>query len=259
MNSTTARSLRQGFPLAVSIAILAFVILISVILMSLRSIFEKRDSGESLRAGFEPVMLPRLSDSEYIISDDGVSGEIVFQPDFGRSVLMAEKAFQAGDFARSEDILRSLLLFFPESPTVERMLGNLFYSSGRYADAERIYQSILKRNPSDLVILNNIAMAQGMLGRFADAIENMKKVQEMNPESAIPDLNLAALYSKADDRPLARRHFEAARRKLGGSLEGLSFDPCLLELLKESELRDQIAPLPDSAEGKAEVREGNTP
>ena len=260
MNSTTARSLRQGFPLAVSIAILAFVILISVILMSLRSIFEKRDSGESRRAGFEPVMLPGLSDSEDIASDAGIlRDEIVFQPDFGRSVLMAENAFQAGDFARSEDILRSLLLFFPGSPTVERMLGNLFYSSGRYADAERIYQAILKRNPSDLVILNNIAMAQGMLGRFADAIENMKKVQEMNPDSAIPDLNLAALYSKADDRPLARRHFEAARRKLGGSLEGLYFDPCLRELLKESELRDQIAPLPDSAEGKAEAREGNTP
>ncbi|MBO4492215.1 MAG: tetratricopeptide repeat protein [Lentisphaeria bacterium] len=259
MNSTTARSLRQGFPLAVSIAILAFVILISVILMSLRSIFEKRDQDEARRAGFEPVMLPRLLDSEYIISDDGVSGEIVFQPDFGRSVLMAENAFNAGDFIRAEDILRSLLLFFPGSPTVERMLGNLFYSSGRYTDAERFYQSILKRNPSDLVSLNNIAMAQGMLGRFADAIENMKKVQELNPESAIPDLNLAALYSKADDRPLARKHFETARRKLGGSLEGLSFDPCLRELLMESELRDQIAPLPGSEKEKTEVREGHAP
>ena len=257
MSSTAARSLRQGFPLAVFIAILAFVILISVILMSLRSILNKRDLDDSPRAGFEPVMLPGLQDPGYNNGD--LRDEVVFQPDFGRSILMAENAFHAGDVVRAEDILRSLLLFFPGSPTAERMLGNIFYSSGRYADAERVYQMILKRDPSDLISLNNIAMAQGMQGRFADAIENMKKVRQMNPESAIPDLNLAGLYSKADNRPLARRHFEEARRKLGGSLEGLAFDPCLRELLMESELRDQIPPLPGSGGEKAEAQEGNAP
>ena len=258
MNPPVIRPLRQGFPLAVFIAILAFVILISVILMSLRSILAKRDSEESLRFGYEPVMLPMLLESGSLPHNGTISGDDVFQLDFGRSILMAERASHDGNFARAEDILRSVLLFFPGSPTAEKMLANVFYSTGRYADAERIYQTILNRDPSDIVSLNNCAMAQGMQGNFADAIENMKKVLEMDPESVTADLNLAGLYSRANNRPLARKHFDSARKKLGGNIRNLSFDPCLRELLMESDLRDQIDP--DAADIPDAVREkGITP
>ena len=258
MDPIGTRSLRQGFPLAVFIAVLAFVILISVILMSLRSILDRTDMDDALRAGYEPVMLPNYSGG---IDDDGemVGQDAVFQPDFGTSLLMAETALKAGNLVRAEDILRSLLLFFPGSPTVEKLLGNVFYLSERYADAERVYRSVLARDPSDLICLNNLAMAQGMLGNFADAVANMKKVQEMDPEAVTPDLNLAGLYSKSGNRPLARKHFESARKKLHGDFRNLAFDPCLKEFLLEPEMREQIAPLPEpqrtEEDGKKEGRE----
>lgn len=246
MDPVGTRSLRKGIPLAVFIAVLAFVILMSVILMSLHSILDKNDQDDSFRAGYEPVMLPQLSaGTDGQASDGGAGPDAVFQPDLGTALLMAKKALNEGNTARAEDILRSLLLFFPGSPTAEKLLGHVFYLSGRYADAERIYRGILFRDPSDLVSLNNLAMAQGMQGNFADAVANMKKVLEMEPGSAIPDLNLAGLYSKSGSRSLARKHFESARTKLNGDFRHLSLDPCLHEFLIETDLCDQFAPLPD--------------
>lgn len=252
MDPMGTRSLRQGVPLAVFIAVLAFVILISVILMSLRSILDKTDPDEALRAGYEAVMLP-----EYV--GEGSEQDAVFQPDFGTSILMAKNAMNEGNMVRAEDVLRSMLLFFPGSPTVEKLLGSVFYLSERYADAERIYRTILARDPSDRISLNNLAMAQGMQGNFADAVANMKKVLAMDPESATPDLNLAGLYSKSGNRPLARKHFESARKKLHGDFRDLTFDPCLRELLMESELRGQIAPLPDQPRAEDEAKEKTEP
>lgn len=247
MDPAGTRSLRRGFPLAVFIAILAFVILTSVILMSLRSILDRNDSDDALRAGYEPVVLPNLAEKGGL-SGRGAEQDIVFQFDFGTSVLMAKNAMKAGNLVRAEDILRSLLLFFPNSPTVEKLLGNVFYLSGKYADAERIYRTVFDRDPSDPLYLNNLAMAQGMQGNYADAVANMKKVLEMDPESAMTDLNLAGLYSKSGNRALARKHFESARKKLHGDFRNLSFDPCLQEFLAEPERRGQIPPLPDRAE-----------
>jgi len=239
------RSLRQGIPLAVFIAVLAFVILISVILMSLRSILDRNDPDDALRAGYEPVMLPQLSVGTTGQTSGGGTDDAVFQPDLGMSLLMAKNALNEGNIARAEDILRSLLLFFPGSPTAEKLLGNVFYLSERYADAERIYRTILARDPSDLVSLNNLAIVQGMQGNFADAVSNMKKVSEVEPGSAIPDLNLAGLYSRSGNRSLARKHFEAARQKLKGDFRHVSLDPCLREFLMEPDMREQVAPLPD--------------
>ena len=245
MKPVTSRTLRQGFPLAVFIAILAFVILISVILMSLRSLLEKNEWEDIYRAGYEPVMLPKLSETD-LISGDEIPR--IFQPDFGQAVLMAEQALKKGDYTRSEDIIRSTLLFFPGSPTLEKILGNVFYLSGRYADAERVYRLILKRDPADFVVLNNFALAQGMQGKFADAIENMKAVLDMDPESAMTDLNLALLYARSGNRPLARRHLEAARNRLGDDFHAVTLEPSLRELLPDPGTQGGSAPLPDPAE-----------
>ena len=254
MNPMTARSLRQSFPLAFIIAVLAFVILMSVILMSLRSLLNRNVSEDDVRAGYEPVMLPVFSGTDASSGDD-----VVFQPDFGTALLLAKNALREGDLIRAEDILRSLLLFFPGSPTVEKLLGSVFYLSGQYADAERVYRTILARDPYDLLSLNNFAMAQGMQGKFADAVANMKKVLEKDPESAMPDLNLAGLYWKSGNRPLARKHFESARRKHHGDFRDLTFDPSLKELLMESEMRDQIAPLPDRPENEVPAKTESAP
>ena len=252
MNSMITRSQRQRYPLAAFIAILAFVILISVILMSLHSLLDKSDQDDLLRAAYEPVMLPDLSRIN-VSADEGSEQNAISQPDLGMSLFMAKKALEAGDLVKAEDILRSLLLFFPGSPSAEKLLASVFYLSGRYADSERLYRTILARDPSDLVSLNNLAMSQGQQGHFADAVANMKTVLEKNPESATPDLNLAGLYSKSGNRTLARKHFESARRKLHGDFRNLAFDPCLQEFLIESDIRDQIAPLPDSR-GETETK-----
>ena len=246
MNAMSTKTLRQSFPLSAFIAILAFVILMSVILMSLRSILDKSDQDDVLRSGYEPVMLPELSRID--ATSGGPEQDVIFLPDLGMSLYLAKKALKEGDLVKAEDILRSLLLFFPGSPTTEKLLATVFYLTGRYADAERLYRDLLARSPSDAVSLNNLAISQGNQGHFADAIANMKTVLEMAPESATPDLNLAALYWKSGNRTLARKHFESARKKLHGDFRNLTFDPSLKELLMESDIHGQIVPLPDGGE-----------
>ncbi len=109
------------------IVVLAFVIVMSVILISLRGV---------------------LRNQEQIPDTPSAEPEVVFSPlDFGDEMWNAGQFFRAGNYAEAENTLRTLYLFYPESAAVMQSLANVLSVQKKHEEAEKLYQLCLARYP----------------------------------------------------------------------------------------------------------------
>ncbi len=180
-----------GKTLTPLLVIFAFVILISMILLSLRSMhsaevrriaaehaenlrLQEQDEAERLALVSENKDLTPLS-----IFSTSMDGGILLLEDFQELSLIPDyrKSLQAvwideemGKLKEAEQTLRTLLLSYPDAVDLLAALGRICYTQGNYADAEIFFKRQLKIYPDDPSVLNNLAMSQMGLEHYSDAL-----------------------------------------------------------------------------------------
>ena len=132
------------------IIFMAFVILTTVIIMSIYRINSEEDESSAPESsGFTIALTAR---EPVVFSDDflfpgfyPVSRETAqsSRPSIQRDVVEARRLMADGEYGRAEDLLRTLFLFYPDDFEVTYLLSDILHASGRDNEAdyydERMY------------------------------------------------------------------------------------------------------------------------
>ena len=239
---TMSESGKKSFPLAFLIVILTFVILMSVIILSLNE-FARVPAG-SAAADEIPRFNPDMSFDMLSLS----GGSAV--PDFGSSVLEARQALIDGKDARAGEILRDLVLFYPRAALPRRMLADIFVSHGDFEAAEQLLAPLLAGREDRSDLLYDYALVLGVRGKFDAAAYCMDRAFRLNPALADALIYLTYFHLKNSRRKEAVSAFAEACRRLGPVVRRFEFDDDYRAFLQDRDIAEMLRNLP------AEKKEG---
>ena len=119
-----------------------------------------------------------------------LAAERIEDPDLNRlSMQYLVAAFapdKANDPARSEPVLRQMILADPENPDNYFALANLYEQSGLFEDAEAVYLEVRNLRPDDPIVFLQLAGFYNRSGDFEltiDALEQRATIEPDNPEA----------------------------------------------------------------------------
>ena len=125
------------------IVFMAFVILTTVILISLYRINQEESAAEPPHdGGFTLTLDPRhpiaFSDDFLFPGFFPVSRETAqsSRPSIQQNIVEVRRLMVEGEYDRAEDLLRTLFLFYPDDIEVIYLLSSVLHASGRDAEAE---------------------------------------------------------------------------------------------------------------------------
>lgn len=241
---TMSESGKKSFPLAFLIVVLTFVILMSVIMLSLNGIARAgtEAGGEDETPRFDPSLN---------IDMMRLSGECA-APDFGTSVLKARQAMLEKDDDKAREILRDLILLYPESSLPRRMLADLCISHGDFEAAEHYLAPLIAGREDRADLLYDFSLVLGARGKFAAAADCMESAFMKNPSLSDATVYLAYFYLKSGRKKEAARFFTEACRRLGPGVRRFEFDDDYRAFLSEKEIAEQLRRFsPEGKEGAA--------
>lgn len=93
---------------------------------------------------------------------------------------------KANDPARSEPVLRQMILNDPENPDNYFALANLYEQSGLFEDAEAVMLEVRNLHPDDPIVYLQLAGFYNRAGEFEltiDALEQRAEIEPDNPEA----------------------------------------------------------------------------
>ena len=125
------------------IIFMAFVILTTVIIMSIYRINSEEDESSAPESsGFtialnarEPVVFSDdfLFPGFYPISRETAQSS---RPSIQQDIVEARRLMNDGEYERAEDLLRTLFLFYPDDLEIVYLLSSILHASGRDDEAE---------------------------------------------------------------------------------------------------------------------------
>ena len=241
---TMSESGKKSFPLAFLIVILTFVILMSVIMLSLNECAR----GQTDSGGEDDV--PRF-DPTLNIDMLSLSGGCA-APDFGSSILEARQALLDKKEDQARGILRDLVLLYPGAGLPRRMLSDLFISHGDFEAAEHLLAPLLAGREDRSDLLYDYALVLGARGKFAEAANCMSRAFRLNPAIAEAPVYLSYFYLKTRRRKEAVSAFAEACRRLGPGVRRFEFDDDYRDFLRDRDIAEMLRDLPsEKKEGPA--------
>ncbi|HZE88343.1 MAG TPA: alkaline phosphatase family protein, partial [Verrucomicrobiae bacterium] len=119
----------------------------------------------------------------------------------------------AGDSKVDAEILeqlRSLGYLQTASPSGDRNLAAVLFSSGKFAEAAAAYRKLVDADPNDGSLRASLAGSLGALGRYDEALAELDaaiRLQPLNPEAYH---NRAVIHQRRGDAAAAIRDYETA-------------------------------------------------
>ncbi len=139
------------------IIFMAFVILTTVIIMSVYRMNSEEDMGPATESsGFTITLNAR---EPVVFSDDflfpgfyPVTRETAqsSRPSIQQNVVEARRLMTDGEYERAEDLLRTLILFYPDDIETVYLLSNILHASGRDDEADYYDERLLFLLPSPM-------------------------------------------------------------------------------------------------------------
>lgn len=139
------------------IIFMAFVILTTVIIMSIYRMNAEEDAsidpgGSGFRIALdarEPVVFSDdfLFPGFYPVTREAAQSS---RPSIQLDVVEARRLLTDGEYERAEDLLRTLLLFYPDDIEIVYLLSNILHASGRDDEAEYYDERLFFLLPSPM-------------------------------------------------------------------------------------------------------------
>ena len=130
---------------------------------------------------------------------------------YEEALKLAKEHHHAGNLVIAERTYKDILNTLPNNPTVNHLLGALYYQLSLADLAIKYMQRSLDINPNEIQYQSNLAIALAMAGRYEEALELLDKV------IANDNKNVEALDRRADTLWNLKRYKEAeqtARKSL---------------------------------------------
>lgn len=160
MPSVSATADRKNSPagdMSPFIIFMAFVILTTVIIMSIYRINSEEDAsidpgGSGFRIALdarEPVVFSDdfLFPGFYPVTRETAQSS---RPSIQRDAVEARRLMADGEYGRAEDLLRTLFLFYPDDLEIVYLLSSILHASGRDDEAEYYDERMFFLLPSPL-------------------------------------------------------------------------------------------------------------
>ena len=160
MPSVSATADRKNSPagdMSPFIIFMAFVILTTVIIMSIYRINSEEDA--SIDPGGSGFTIALDAREPVVFSDDflfpgfyPVTRETAqsSRPSIQRDIVEARRLMTDGEYGRAEDLLRTLFLFYPDGLEIVYLLSSILHASGRDDEAEYYDERMFFLLPSPL-------------------------------------------------------------------------------------------------------------
>jgi tetratricopeptide (TPR) repeat protein len=120
--------------------------------------------------------------------------DLALQDDFthyGARVTKAQTLGALGRVNEAEALLKETAQFYPNSPEIPRMLGDLYAQLQRWADASAAYERALALDPENAEVLNAIGYARTAMGEIDKGIEYYRQALRFAPRLEQAHVNLA--------------------------------------------------------------------
>ena len=101
---------------------------------------------------------------------------------------------KANDPARSEPVLRQMILQDPENPDNYFALANLYEQSGLYEDAEAVMMEVRNLHPDDSIVYLQLAGFYNRAGEFDLTIEALEQRAEIEPDNPEAFYTISTFY-----------------------------------------------------------------
>lgn len=126
-----------------------------------------------------------------------------------RRYQQALDAIRAGDLARAEAMLESLIVDYPELDGPRLNLAILFAADSREPEARALVDEVLAHDPDDAVAWNQLGILERRAGEFDAAAEAYGRALALSPDYGLAHRNLGVLldlYLGQPDKALV--HYE---------------------------------------------------
>ena len=227
--------------LAPLIAVFALIVLLSMILLNSNFMNQK---GRPV-AGSESNHCMAIREEEYPqtlspVDSRQQSSDNAELIDVGDMLGKAKKYIAAGKTGDAEDLLRTILLFYPDHRQALSLMGGILYYSNRYKEAEVIFRRQIKLDPNNSLAYNRLGSALAKQKRYKEAIDSASISLGMHPDSGDAHINLAGMYSVVGDKQKAIEHFRKAFKLIGYAILPLSFDEAFDNIRQMPEFQSVI-------------------
>jgi len=101
---------------------------------------------------------------------------------------LAVFAYEDGDYADAESLLRTAIRFNPVNPLYNHYLGKIYFKKAQYRKAERCFSRAWKQNPNLYGLKYDIALLHYKTSDYSKAAEIFTQIAEEDPS------NVLALY-----------------------------------------------------------------
>src|SRR5215472_11423116 len=103
-------------------------------------------------------------------------------------LLLSHIFAESGNLNRAEAQLKAILEYYPDDPTRNLELGNLYVSEGHrdpklFRDAETLAKKVLTRDPDNVEALILSGMAQAGLRNFDASVDTLEKATTLDPQN----------------------------------------------------------------------------
>ncbi len=226
---------------------LAVVILLTMILISVQTPYMERDNYPQNNKNSNESINPSMQLSPYEDQPrsprprkeprqtPGISNE-----ELNDMYLKALNNYHIGQFKKSEELVRTVLIFTPKDDKALMLYGRLLYQQEKYDEAEAVYRNLAKMHPESPMVYNNLGQALAKQYRFNEAIEVLSTARKKDPASPIISLNLAGAYAVIGERGKAKYYFKEAYSTAGKQVLPAAMDPTLKSLQDDPEFVEFI-------------------
>lgn len=123
--------------------------------------------------------------------------------------LLGVTAYQTGDHARAEELIRKAIAKKSDAPHFYSNLGNPLKSQGRLEEAIGCYEQALRLRPDYVEAQYNLALTLRLANRLADAADAFRRALELRPAHLAARISLAETLRMSGKCPQALELLDA--------------------------------------------------
>jgi tetratricopeptide (TPR) repeat protein len=128
----------------------------------------------------------------------------------------------SGDSAGAEAALVRTTQIEPRWVFAYTALGSAYHSQGKYKEAIEAYRRAIEIDPNQSAAYAGLGLARAAKGE-KDGVKDIERAAQLDPKSALPNLNLAIVYSQSKSKKDLARAEEEVKKAIAKNMNNLEF------------------------------------
>jgi tetratricopeptide (TPR) repeat protein len=168
-------------------------------------------------------------------------------PSLHISMLQAKKLISVGKFDEAENLIKTVLVFYPKNIEALSLLTGIYCFSGKYNLSDDLLRKILVIDPDNFAAQENLGIVLEKQKNYTCALASFLRASLMKPESPLAYIHMAKINSILGNKKEAMDNFAKAYELLGyriypftfiSAFDNLRDIPLFIEIVEKSKLQN---------------------